>query len=168
MLKIRTFAAGAAALAALALTAAPAQAETAPPDAVTIAAPVAASAPAPAAARPTAQRSTWVGVYNRTSKPLTLLESSGECWMENQAPQAIVRANGGSVMFASESCGPLKGTSGWADYMIGRDGRVHMTWNNPLVGANSYSCTVQLGDYSCERGGGSGEHAQVSFTITQN
>ncbi|MFI6844326.1 hypothetical protein OG535_38305 [Kitasatospora sp. NBC_00085] len=166
MQKIRTLAASAIACGALVLTAAPAQARPAAVPVAAAAVPVTAAAAVPAADE--AARSTWVTVFNKTTKPLALAGNRllHGCWMDNRTPQSWVNSRG-AVMFASESCGFMTGTEGEVTYNINEGGQVHLTWNNPYSGANSYTCTVPSG-YSCVYSGGSGNSAQVTFTFTKD
>ncbi len=46
-------------------------------------------------------------------------------------------------------------------------GNVRVTWNNPYIGSNGYSCRVPAG-FICNRLGGSGNNASVTFLFNVN
>ncbi|MFE1291779.1 aegerolysin family protein [Streptomyces sp. NPDC058751] len=110
-------------------------------------------------------RSTRVHVVNGTTTTLYRNYSSLShgVWDDETPPESI---DGGSqVVWGSHSSGVMTGTEGDARYSIGNAGEVSIHWNNPYVGSNSYSCTAPAG-YSCARSGGSGDNADVWFTIS--
>ncbi|MFD5517835.1 aegerolysin family protein [Streptomyces sp. NPDC127066] len=110
-------------------------------------------------------RSTRVHVVNGTTTTLYRNYSSLShgVWDDGTPPEAI---DGGSqVVWGSHSSGVMTGTEGYARYSLGNAGEVSLHWDNPYVGSNSYSCTAPAG-YSCARSGGSGDNAEVWFTIS--
>ncbi|QRV32440.1 Crystal protein ET79 (plasmid) [Streptomyces californicus] len=111
-----------------------------------------------------AQRSTRITVTNSTGQGMQRVWSklSHGCWTNDELPPDNIPA-GRSTAFGSESCGLATGTEGETNFAV-PGGQVEIRWNNPFVGSNSYSCTTPSG-YYCSRSGGSGNNANVHFTI---
>ncbi|MFI9230598.1 hypothetical protein [Streptomyces rimosus] len=83
-------------------------------------------------------------------------------WQANSYPAEVIGA-WSSAAWQSQSDGFATGTEGEAVYVTSF-GEVYVKWNNPYVGSNSYTCTAS-GGHSCERSGGSGNNASVTFTV---
>ncbi|MFH8749508.1 hypothetical protein ACH4GK_26920 [Streptomyces rimosus] len=137
---------------------------------VTVGAGVAAAQPAAqsvaqsSASAAQAQRSTHVTLENRTGVSMTRKWASlthGE-WQANSYPPEMIGSNS-SAAWQSQSDGFATGTEGEAVYVTNY-GEIYVKWNNPYVGSNSYTCTAS-GGHSCERSGGSGNNASVTFTV---
>ncbi|MFD5921354.1 Crystal protein ET79 [Kitasatospora sp. NPDC058201] len=131
-------------------------------EAAPTAAPSAAPSDAPAAVQ--AARSTRVTLVNQSGSQMVQSweNLSHGCWTNGELPLQYLFV-GQSITWASESCGALTGTEGDVGYVVA-GGSVSIHWNNPYLGSNSYSCTVP-GGYSCERTGGGGNNAEVTFRI---
>ncbi|MBW5481926.1 Crystal protein ET79 [Streptomyces bambusae] len=112
-----------------------------------------------------AQRSTHVTLQNRTEEQMDRTSSSLKhgTWSHNMLPPDVVYPMSNSA-WQSESNGFMTGTEGTAVYNMYAVGNVSISWNNPYVGSNDYSCDVPTG-YTCERDGGGGDNAQVTFTV---
>ncbi|MFF4590873.1 Crystal protein ET79 [Streptomyces sp. NPDC001388] len=117
------------------------------------------------AAAPSAARSTGVTVNNYSGSGMQRVWAglAHGCWTDGQLPTDYL-PSGRSTAWGSQSCGFMTGTEGDADFAVD-GGQVKIHWNNPWAGSNSYSCTVPDG-YSCTRSGGSGDNANVTFTVT--
>jgi hypothetical protein len=113
----------------------------------------------------TAARSVAVTFKNFTA--LTLTRSS---WSMSHGiwtvlpPETIQPVT--SAFWKSESNGFATGTEGRVTYNTA-SGTVRVTWNNPYVGSNGYSCQVPAG-FTCNRLGGSGNNANVTFLLNVN
>ncbi len=114
-----------------------------------------------------AARSTYVKLQNRTPSEMDRTSSSLShgTWSENMLPpDAIYPMNDG--VWESQSNGFMTGTQGTAVFNMAAVGNVVISWDNPYSGSNSYGCTVPSG-YTCSRAGGSGDSANVTFTVAQ-
>ncbi|MEU0381938.1 aegerolysin family protein [Streptomyces cyaneofuscatus] len=113
----------------------------------------------------TAARSTQVKLinYSGTNLVKTWDELPHGCWTTDMLPPDTV-ANGAQPIWQSESCGFMTGTEGKVTYALPGGGEVRMHWNNPYSGSNSYSCVVPAG-YQCDKYGGSGNNASVTFDL---
>lgn len=109
-----------------------------------------------------AARSTHVTLVNLTDRYWTFGEASlrSGTW-SSSLPRWIGPYSEGR--WQSESNGAMTGTEGRAVYAT-EHGPVEVHWSNPFVGSNTYSCRVPSG-YSCERTGGSGNNASVTFEV---
>ncbi|MGP3686825.1 Crystal protein ET79 [Streptomyces sp. IBSNAI002] len=130
------------------------------------------AAAAPAAAQDgsfsaTAARSTQVKLQNRTPNTMERTSSSlvHGTWSDNMVPPDRVYPFGDGT-WRSESNGFMTGTEGAAVFSMLDVGNVSIGWNNPYAGANSYYCHVPEG-FDCKQGGGSGDNASVTFTVTK-
>ncbi|WP_374775251.1 Crystal protein ET79 [Streptomyces sp. NBC_01310] len=114
-----------------------------------------------------AARSTTVKLQNRTPNTMDRTSSSlaHGTWTENMIPPDRVYPFGDGT-WQSESNGFMTGTEGAAVYSMLDVGNVSIGWNNPFSGSNSYYCTVPEG-FTCRKGGGSGDNASVTFTVTK-
>ncbi|MCX5013279.1 hypothetical protein OG765_20135 [Streptomyces sp. NBC_00555] len=109
-----------------------------------------------------AARSTHVTLVNMTGRGWTFGEASlrSGIW-SSRLPEWIAPYSAGE--WQSESNGAMTGTEGRASYSTDQ-GSVEVRWSNPFVGSNSYSCHVPSG-YWCQRTGGSGNNASVTFEV---
>ncbi|MFE9775773.1 Crystal protein ET79 [Streptomyces sp. NPDC005931] len=110
-------------------------------------------------------RSTRVHVVNGTTTTMYRNYSSLSHGVWDDATPPEVIDGGTEVVWGSHSSGVMTGTEGDALYSIGNAGELSIHWNNPYVGSNTYSCTAPAG-YTCTRSGGSGNNAEVWFTIS--
>ncbi|MET9398763.1 Crystal protein ET79 [Kitasatospora sp. NPDC002965] len=114
----------------------------------------------------TAARSTKVTLVNNTGNGLnkTWEHLDHGCWSADGLPSNYI-PHGVASSWKSESCGFATGTEGSISYALsGSSGQVDLHWSNPYVGSNGYSCSAPVG-YTCSRSGGSGNNAEVVFTI---
>ncbi|MFJ8429843.1 Crystal protein ET79 [Kitasatospora sp. NPDC094019] len=115
-----------------------------------------------------AARSTGVSFRNSTQQQLQRTDSglSHGCWSRDGLPQDAI-AKTVTASWKSESCGFATGTEGYTVYRFASDWNqtVTLRWNNPYSGRNSYSCDAPAG-YQCSWSGGSGNNANVAFTLT--
>ena len=132
------------------------------------------SPPAHAAPMATAARSVIVTFHNQTTHTLYLwYDYLGSGIWTQQPPESI--PPGGTVLWGSESNGFMTGTSGHVTYEFDFStwySAKYFTiyWNNPYVGSNSYAVkTFGIdGMFHIVRSGGSGNNAQVTFTLLPN
>lgn len=92
-------------------------------------------------------------------------------------PGLILPQNGSGVSWENESQGLATGDEGWCEYAIigtGSGGNqfqslgiIHIGWDNPFVGSNSYNITAPTGFTITQSGGGS-DNATLGLTLTQN
>lgn len=108
-------------------------------------------------------RSTNVTVVNELNNDLTVSTSldHGE-WTQGLHPPNVIRAKS-RVTFQSESAGVATGTEGRATLTTGGN-TFKIYWDNPFSGSNDYSQERPDG-YDISRSGGSGDNAEVTFTI---
>ncbi|MFD8694036.1 Crystal protein ET79 [Kitasatospora purpeofusca] len=115
-----------------------------------------------------AARSTGVSFRNSTLQQLQRTDSglAHGCWSRDGLPQDAI-AKTVTATWKSESCGFATGTEGYTVYRFASDWNktVTLRWNNPYSGRNSYSCDAPSG-YQCTWSGGSGNNADVAFTLT--
>jgi hypothetical protein len=120
-------------------------------------------------------RSTTVTVQNRTSSAFGCAEAvlgAGE-WA-SLPPDTVGAGDTARFRTQTDLKRGQKDTRGAALYSIGTSGYlVRITWSNPLVGSNAYSCDFVLNGqvvgnapFACSRSGGSGNDATPAFTIT--
>src|SRR5262245_61755549 len=128
----------------------------------------------PAAPMATAARSVIVSFHNQTDNTLYLWYDNVSSGVWTKKPPASIPP-GGTVLFGTESNGFMTGTSGMVQYYLSSSTAYwykyfKISWNNPYIGSNSY--TVQTfgitGLYHIVRSGGSGNNAQVTFTLLPN
>ncbi|MFE6747205.1 Crystal protein ET79 [Kitasatospora purpeofusca] len=148
-----------------------AQAAPATPSSDTVTAAPVTAAPAPATGAvgiQEAARSTGVAFRNSTLQQLQRTDSglAHGCWSRDGLPQDAI-AKTVTATWKSESCGFATGTEGYTVYRFASDWNKTVTirWNNPYSGRNSYSCEAPSG-YQCDWSGGSGNNANVAFTLT--
>lgn len=130
---------------------------------------VAATAESPSRAR--SAREVEVFMTNSTRCDLVLVTTRldhGE-WVR-RPPSLIER--GDTVEWQSDSNGVATGTEGEADYVTqgcrnpgNNTKRVHLHWDNPFIGSNSYDTAGTDGAFQTRIVGGSGNHAGVQFTF---
>ncbi|MEE1826312.1 Crystal protein ET79 [Streptomyces sp. BE20] len=125
---------------------------------------------APAAeSRLAAARSTTVNLTNNSGTLLTRDGSSlsGGIWSDGTLPPSLVQP-GVTARWASESDGFMTGTGGEVSFHLGGTSeKLKVSWNNPYVGSNGYSCSAPYG-YKCTWQGGGGNNASVSFTLSRS
>lgn len=113
-----------------------------------------------------AARSTTVTFINNTNFNLSLSQANLSHGSWGTFPPSSIPAHS-RVNWESVSDGVGTGTEGIATYLIGSgDGSVTTQWDNPFVGSNSYKCYTSSG-YSISYSGGSGDNANVTFTLSQ-
>jgi hypothetical protein len=122
-----------------------------------------------------AARSVVVVLVNTTGRHLTLEDVSlaHGIWPV-PAPNAIVPHS--EVRWRTESSGFATGTEGRANYHVDQPGSslipspdptpLHLHWNNPFAGSNSYHESAPPGFVVIHDGGG-GDNATVKFFLTQ-
>ena len=115
-----------------------------------------------------APRRTTIVLVNNTQQTLTWSDSGcdhGErCVL---APDTI--APGASGTWELRSDGFQTGCEGWMEWTVGDNGlTVELKYDNPFYGSNSYPCSVNSTSYDIGRDGGDGDHATVTFTLTNN
>ena len=127
-----------------------------------------------AAPMASAARSVSVTFRNQTTHPLELTYSQVMSGVWTLHPKMYV-SPGEEIYFGTASNGFMTGTSGnvsyifddstayWAKYFV-------IYWNNPFVGSNSYKVNLFGidGMFHIVRSGGSGNNAQVTFTLLPN
>jgi hypothetical protein len=109
-------------------------------------------------------RSVDVMLVNRTGASLRCGDAvlDGGEWA-SYPPSALTA--GGGASWRTQSNGLMTGTEGRVTFAIdGTDAKVTLSWSNPYVGSNSYTCQASDG-YSCSRTGGSGNNSSVTFTV---
>jgi hypothetical protein len=121
-----------------------------------------------------AARSVHVTVKNTTSFGLLLTSSNLGHGIWTSAPLGIILPNK-TVSWESESNGTATGTEGVARFDVFQgdrflNGEVYVHWNNPFVGSNSYNWSPTIlagvsGGYYVVASGGSGNNANIEFTI---
>ncbi|MFD5507535.1 hypothetical protein ACFWIB_07130 [Streptomyces sp. NPDC127051] len=109
-----------------------------------------------------AARSTHVTLVNLTDRVWTFGQASLRQGMwSSRLPEFIAPYSAGE--WGTESNGVMTGTEAQASYST-ENGPVEVRWSNPFVGSNSYGCRVPSG-YSCQRTGGPGDNASVTFEV---
>ncbi|MFI9235370.1 aegerolysin family protein [Streptomyces sp. NPDC053079] len=140
--------------------------------AVGAAAPAVASTAGEAGAeRVNAARSVEVFMTNSTRCDLVLITARLDHGEWTRRPPAFIE-RGDTITWESESNGVLTGTEGEADFVTqgcrnpaNNTKRLHLHWNNPYVGSNSYDTAGTDGAFRVTIVGGSGNHAGVQFTF---
>jgi hypothetical protein len=119
-----------------------------------------------------AARSVEVFLSNNTGCALRLVSARLDHGEWTRQPPAEIRV-GRLVSWESESNGIATGTEGEADYIThscdvanNNTKRVHLHWNNPFVGGNSYDAAGTDPAFHVNIVGGSGHHAGVQFTFS--
>ena len=110
-------------------------------------------------------RSIEVSLVNKTKSTLYWDDSGlDHGTRKTHAPDEI--APGAKGQWKLESNGFKTGVEGWMNWTVGKGGpMLKLEYDNPYVGANSYSCKVDSSKYTVERDGGKGDHADVVFTV---
>ncbi|KAF5538914.1 crystal et79 [Fusarium phyllophilum] len=113
-----------------------------------------------------APRRIAASLVNNTQKTLTWVDSGVDHGTRDaHAPDTI--GPGDTGKWGLKSDGFQTGCEGWMKWSIGDNGPiVKLDYNNPYVGANSYSCSVDSAKYTAEREGGTGDHATVRFIVS--
>lgn len=113
-----------------------------------------------------AARSTLIRLENKTSLPLnrTSVKLPHGAWTENSYPPEKIPPGKGGV-FQAESDGFMTGDEGTVIYYLVGEGMVTIGWDNPFVGSNSYTQSAPK-SFSISHSGGSGDNAEVTFTLT--
>jgi hypothetical protein len=117
------------------------------------------------AVRADAVRSVIVVFLNGTGSPLKLVdkELAHGIWTPNWLPPDTIPV-GATAQWRSESNGVATGTEGEAAYEIqGQAGKFTFRWNNPFIGANTYSLTVPDGFKGEKTSGGEGNRTIAQF-----
>ncbi len=119
-----------------------------------------------------AARSVEVFLSNNTGCALKLVTARLDHGEWTRQPPADIRV-GRLVKWESESNGVATGTEGEADYVTqscdvegNNTKRLHLHWNNPFVGGNSYDAAGTDAAFHVNIVGGSGHHAGVQFTFS--
>ena len=125
-----------------------------------------------AAPMASAARSVSVTFRNQTTHPLELTYSQVMSGVWTLHPKMYV-SPGEEIYFGTASNGSMTGTSGTVRYdftdICCYATYVTMTWNDPYVGSNSYKVGGLLhGWFHVVQSGGSGNNAQVTFTLLPN
>jgi hypothetical protein len=114
-----------------------------------------------------ADRSTQVTLNNRT--PLNLSRTYANLdhgiWTNNVLPPENIPPQEPSS-WEAESDGFMTGVQGTVTYKLEGVGDVVITWDNPFQGSNSYTKSAPTG-YEISLEGGSGDNAQVTFTLVK-
>ena len=113
-----------------------------------------------------AARSTVVELLNGTGYQLGLVQASAEgAWNGPPPPQTI--EPGAFVRWTSESNETFTGTEGRAEYAVGGSGAsIHLHWDNPFAGGNSYDEQAPPG-LRLQRSGGGGDDATILWRLDQ-
>ena len=113
-----------------------------------------------------AARSTVVELLNGTGYQLGLVQASAEgAWNGPPPPQTI--EPGAFVRWTSESNETFTGTEGRAEYAVGGSGAsIHLHWDNPFAGGNSYDEQAPPG-LRLQRSGGGGDDAAILWRLDQ-
>ncbi|MDN3356141.1 aegerolysin family protein [Actinomadura sp. DC4] len=131
------------------------------------------SVPAPAAHADAkrAARSVEVFLANLTRCDLLLVTARLDHGEWTTRPPRLIQL-GDEGKWESESNGVGTGTEGEADYFTqacrnpaANNKRIHLHWDNPFIGSNSYDTAGTDGAFQSHIVGGSGNHAGVSFTF---
>jgi hypothetical protein len=127
-------------------------------------------------------RSVTAVIRNETGQPFSCGAATLESGVWGSLPADSV-APGANTTFRTESnlasvnIGRIKvasgGPEGSTTYAIGSTGySVRVTWDNPIVGSNGYSCDILRGTtpdknapYRCSRSGGSGNDSKPIFSV---
>jgi hypothetical protein len=125
-----------------------------------------------AAPMASAARSVSVTFRNQTAHPLEMTYSQVLSGIWTLQPKMYV-SPGEEIYFGTASNGFMTGTSGTVRYdftdICCYATYVTMTWNDPYVGSNSYKVGGLLhGWFHVVQSGGSGNNAQVTFTLLPN
>lgn len=115
-----------------------------------------------------AARSVQVTFVNKSDHALVLSSTDRSHGIWTTDPPARIEA-GATVVWASESSGVATGTEAEATYNIETalgetGGSVHLHWDNPFVGSNSYDESLPFG-YKSSRSGGDGDNAEVTWVF---
>jgi hypothetical protein len=131
--------------------------------------PAAAAADSPSGAR--SAREVEVFMTNSTRCDLVLVTARLDHGEWVRFPPRFVE-RGDTVDWRSDSNGVLTGTEGEADYVTqgcrnpaNNTKRIHLHWNNPYVGSNSYDAAGTDAAFRSRIVGGDGHHAGVQFTF---
>lgn len=112
-----------------------------------------------------AARSTQVTLNNTT--PLNLFRTYANLdhgiWPNSVLPPENIEPQEASS-WQAESDGFMTGVQGTVTYKLDGVGDVVITWDNPFEGSNSYTNSAPKG-YEISHEGGSGDNAQVTFTL---
>ena len=113
-----------------------------------------------------AARSTVVELVNETGYQLRLIQASAEGeWNGPPPPQRI--EPGAFVRWTSQSARDFTGTQGRAEYAVGGSGAaIHLHWDNPYLGSNSYDEQSPAG-LRLQRSGGGGDDATILWRLDQ-
>lgn len=113
-----------------------------------------------------ASRSVQVHFKNTTDSVMTLKKSALDhgIWSQDNHPPETIEGGDQNVQWGSESDGFMTGTEGYVTYILGSGGEVTLKWDNPYLGANSYSSSTPAG-YSCQYAGGHENNSNVTFTL---
>jgi hypothetical protein len=112
-----------------------------------------------------AARTTQVTIANKTGYTLNYQSSLLIAGIWNGGPVHTVQPNSNRVVAQNDSNSGVTGVEARLEYTIGDDGWLKTSWVNPFVGSNGYNCSTSPG-FHVEHSGGSGDHAQVTFTLT--
>jgi len=115
----------------------------------------------------------WLGggPWHRTNSGLAHgAWSNGEsAFPPEQVPPVFLTPEGdaqpGIVFWESESDGFATGTEGFADYHNDKWGDMHVWWDNPYVGGNSFGVDHANNSFRAEWGDTSGNDANVVITL---
>lgn len=126
-----------------------------------------------------AARSFSITVVNQTGRDWTRggMSLNHGVWSDDEArvppehlPKASLDGDGnpqpGVIFFESESQGFATGTEGSVDYNSDRGETLHIFWDNPFVGGNSFSASVP--NLRLCWGDPSGNDANITLRIQSN
>ncbi|KAL5600609.1 hypothetical protein FOVSG1_008421 [Fusarium oxysporum f. sp. vasinfectum] len=115
-----------------------------------------------------APRSVGITLVNNTNQTLYWDDSGLEHGRRKMtAPDDIAPRTKGRWML--ESHGYLTGCEGWMNWRIGSGGpKVKLEYDVPYAGSNEYGYEVESSSYTIEKRGGSGNHANVVFVVSNN
>ena len=118
-----------------------------------------------------AARSVFVNFTNNIDLALVRNNDSLSHGIWTNRPPDRIEA-GSAVSWESESSGVLTGTEGEITYDIETapgqtGGSVHLHWDNPFVGSNSYDESAPYGyKFDTPPSGGDGDNATKNWTVT--
>ncbi|QGI66452.1 uncharacterized protein FFB20_02727 [Fusarium fujikuroi] len=113
-----------------------------------------------------APRRIAVSLVNNTQQTLTWVDS-GVDHGTRDAHEPDTIGPGGTGNWGLKSDGIQTGCEGWMKWSIGDNGPiVRLNYDNPYVGSNSYSYSVESAQYTINRQGGTSDYATVKFIMS--
>ncbi|KAJ4251066.1 hypothetical protein NW762_011717 [Fusarium torreyae] len=115
----------------------------------------------------TPPRTIKASVLNKTTQNLNWVDSGVDHGVRDGHAPDVIKPQG-EGKWSLKNDGVKTGCEGWMKWRIGDNGPVvKLEYNNPFVGSNTYSCSVDSDDYVVQREGGTGDKATVKFTVDQ-